>query len=128
MSLRALLIGALLLTTPVAAQDDRQAAIVTAFEAWMSDHGITEASIAVLAGDARAPTLTKGYGRDAAAPVTLASLSKAITGACIAVFQQEGVFDLDAQISTLIDAPEGTGSLPDFLSQTSGFDEDLTQG
>ncbi|RLJ40817.1 beta-lactamase [Litoreibacter meonggei] len=128
MSLRALLVGALLLTMPVAAQDDRQAAIVTAFEAWMSDHGITKASIAVLAGDARAPTLTKGYGRDAAAPVTLASLSKAITGACIAVFQQEGVFDLDAQISTLIDAPEGAGSLHDFLSQTSGFDEDLTQG
>jgi len=129
--MRALLAAtALALATPLAAQDstaqDRAAQVTAAFEGWLADNAIAEASIAVITNGTQ--PVTKGYGRDADAPVTLASLSKAITGACVAVLQQEGVFDLDSEISDLIDAPTGSGSLPDFLSQTSGFQDDPTQG
>ncbi len=110
---------------PLMAQD-RSEQVIAAFENWMTQQGVTEGSIAVIEGNS--PVLTKGYGRDADAAVTLASLSKALTGACVAVLQQEGVFDLDTPISDLLDVPEGSGSLPDFLSQTSGFQDDQTQG
>lgn len=115
-----------LIAAPITAQEHRTEKIIQAYEAWMQERGITEGSIAVIE-DGRPPR-TKGYGRKADAPVTLASLSKAITGACVAVLQQEGVFDLDTPISDLLDVPEGSGSLPEYLTQISGFHHDPTQG
>lgn len=119
------LLAGLALSGPIVAQSPSQA-IIKAFEDWQSQNGITRASIAVIPADA--PMITQGYGQAADAPITLASLSKAITGACVAILQQEGVFDLDSPVSDLIDMPEGSGRLPDFLSQTSGLLDDITQG
>ena len=124
--MRALVLVLALLAKPLQAEITRSAEILAAFEQWMTAEGVTEASIA-LAAQGEKP-VKNGYGRPADAPVTLASLSKAITGACIAVLQQEGVFDLNAPIADLLPLPGAKGVLADHLSQTSGLTPDRTQG
>jgi CubicO group peptidase (beta-lactamase class C family) len=120
-----LIIAASLWASLAAAQDNRSDQIIAAFERWMATQGVSEGSIAILQDGT--PLIEKGYGREAQDPVTLASLSKAITGVCIAILQQEGVFDLTSELSDLIDAPEGSGKLGPYLSHTSGLWPDRTQ-
>lgn len=116
-----------------AQQGDRTAAILDAFEGWMADHAVPEGSIAVVPAEG-APAL-RGYGRPAGAPVTLASLSKAITGACIATLRQRGALDLAAPLADLLPyAPAGGGlagdplTVADALSHRTGTLVDATQG
>ena len=115
----------LTLACPVTAQTDTDR-IISAFELWQTEQSIPNASIAIIsAGDAM---ITKDYAQEANRPITLASLSKAITGACIAVLQREGVFNLDADIAGLLDIPGVEGTLGDFLSHSAGLAPDRTQG
>ena len=104
----------------------RTEAILDAFEGWQAEHAISRASIAVIT---RGGTMVqKSYGQRSDRSVPLASLSKAITGACIAALQQQGVFDLGADVADLLDLPGARGSLGAFLSHRSGLTPDRTQG
>ncbi|MCY4179183.1 MAG: serine hydrolase [Litoreibacter sp.] len=104
----------------------RNDALTAAFEGWMAETGFTSGAIAVI--EAGTP-YAQGYGDTRPdQPVALASLSKAITAACVAALDKNGVFDLDADIATLLDLPGAAGRLSEFLTHSAGLAPDRTQG
>jgi CubicO group peptidase (beta-lactamase class C family) len=82
----------LLAFSPQAVKSAPQAepqALNTAFTAWLSQHGVANASMAIMKGNAVVASFNYGAG-NAKTPARVASLSKAITGVCIATLIDQG--------------------------------------
>jgi CubicO group peptidase (beta-lactamase class C family)/dienelactone hydrolase len=88
--------------TPVPADIDGTPAIFTKVLAnWAAKHNVKRAVI-VVRRDGRVVHQAGLGGADPAAPVHLASLSKAITGACIATLIRDSKLSLDTPLSTAL--------------------------
>ncbi|MGB3554715.1 MAG: serine hydrolase, partial [Jannaschia sp.] len=87
---------------PAAAQtEDRADRIVAAWTEWVEAGGTAASTIAVLhAGELVAE---QGIGTAPDTPMPLASLSKAVTAACLAKLSGEGVLRMDATLGDLLD-------------------------
>ncbi len=71
------------------------------FRDWMRRHNVTRGVLAVSYANRLA--LVKGYGGiDPAAPVPLASLAKAITGACLATLVRDKKLSFDAKLGDVL--------------------------
>jgi len=80
--------AALLALAPAAVQGQTVEAFDTAFKDWMKRHRVARGVLAVSHDNYLA--LVKGYGGlDPGKPVPLASLAKAITGACVATLVRD---------------------------------------
>jgi len=115
---------------------DTPAAIVGAFEQWMRTHGIKEGAIAI--GFKGETVATKGYRRDAEDPAPVASLSKAITAACVTTAMAESGKALSAPLSEVLTSYLGNAAAPrdkrflnitvaQLIAQNSGMTIDITQ-
>jgi CubicO group peptidase (beta-lactamase class C family) len=116
-----------LLTVPPSAAQDVATAdrLVSAFTGWVSTHDIKKGAISVAYKGA--PVRQAGIGIDAQAPMEMASLSKAITAACVVRLVDEGVLGYDTYFDQLI----GRGphvSVAQLLSHSGGLFPDRTQG
>lgn len=97
--------------------------IIAAFETWLETNETT-GSIAVLRHGA--PVATAGFGKEASAPVELASVGKAITAVCVDELVRDGRLSYDDTLSLLM----GTGPdlrIADLVVHTSGLRKDSTQ-
>ncbi|MEL6957882.1 MAG: serine hydrolase domain-containing protein [Pseudomonadota bacterium] len=93
--------------------------------------GVTRSSIAIAHNGAIVASY--GIGRAADEPVPVASLSKAVTGACVAALVDERVLSYDTRLGDLLaDRPDllGVGDdieIGSLLTHTSGLRPDQTQ-
>ncbi len=94
------------LAAPASAGPDQPATVEAfdlAFRDWMRRHNVARGVIAV--GHANRLALVRGYGGiDPAAPLPLASLAKAITGACVATLVRDRKLSFDAKLGDVLDA------------------------
>lgn len=118
----------LCLTTVSAAAQDTPARIIAGFEGWMATAGVETGAIAITRHGQL--VTTRGWGMDPDAPVEMASLSKAITGACVRALVDDGLLQFDTRlIDVLPETPDGLSdlTLADLLTQTGGVHRDSTQ-
>lgn len=115
------LLACLILAGPAVAQTpERLAAMEAAWREWAAQSGIAHSTLAI--GYVGQPVRTAGKGWDADRPGVLASLSKAITGACAADLVSQGKLSFD----TTLDGTDFT--LAEMLTHTTGLAPDQTQG
>ena len=118
----------LALASPVAADED---AILRAWTEWVGSYDVGRSSLAITFNGELVSD--HGSGMRADEPVPLASLSKAITGACVLSLIDEGLLAEESQLSEVFaDRPDMVGNAGevtvfDLLTQTSGLDYDRTQ-
>ena len=107
---------------------DRAERIVAAWTDW-AESGETEgATIAVMRSGELVVSEGIGAAPDAALP--LASLSKAITAACVARLPSPGALSMDTTVEQLIDAagPAVDWTVGQLLTHSAGIGPDATQG
>ena len=124
-----LVLSLLLIATAARAEDTSERAIVfeQMFEGWLASVGATEGVLALRYNGE--PVATWSRGRDATDPVALASLSKAITGACVASLVDDGLLSYDQPARDILDLPEAAPvTIGQLLSHASGLHKDYTQG
>lgn len=116
------------LAIPAAADE---AALEAAWRGWVEESEIARSSMAVTKdGDVVG---TFGIGGDAQDPAPLASLSKAITAACILALIDEGQLRNDSPLSEVFSAQDGLVgnggaiTIDALLTHTSGLNFDRTQ-
>ncbi|HZO44847.1 MAG TPA: serine hydrolase domain-containing protein [Xanthobacteraceae bacterium] len=104
----ALLAGVLITAAPLGAPAHAQVAahpsatvFNTSFRAWMTQFEVPSASLAIMKDGHLTATFGAG-GMDAAAPAAIASLSKAITGACIAQIVDSGRLSFNAPLGSVL--------------------------
>lgn len=111
-----------------AQSNDRTTQIVTAWSDWI-DAGETKNSTIVVmrAGEVVAET---SIGVSTDTPMPLASLSKAVTAACVLNLSENGLFSMDMKLADVLDVPEQVAdvTLAQLLTHTSGIWPDETQG
>lgn len=115
-----------LLATPLWA-DTTSTKIVAAFETWMTERNIPSGQIAV-ARQGRV-LAERGFGRHG--PEDLASLSKAITAACVADLVDRGMASWDDPVNAFLPdvaAPLAQVTLAELVTHRSGVVPDSTQG
>jgi len=106
------------LLLPITAQAQGMDAVDAAFQAWVTQHRVSHAVLAVARN--RRLVFARGYGGiEPAAPVLLASLSKAITGACVGTLVDAGKLGFDT--------PAGTALAPFFQRHGEPADPRLKQ-
>lgn len=124
------LLPALVLIAPVAlAQgvDDRARDFETAFATWLDQVGASEGVLALRYEGQ--PVATWSRGRAVEDMVPLASLSKAITGACVAALVDEGLLYYDNSAREVLGLPDAAPvTIAALLSHASGLEKDYTQG
>ncbi|WP_186766248.1 serine hydrolase domain-containing protein [Phaeobacter marinintestinus] len=116
------------LTAVNAAAQDIPDRIIAGFKGWMDGAGVETGAIAITRKGQL--VTTHGWGMDASDPVEMASLSKAITGACIRALVGEGVVSYDtALVDVLPETPDALRdlTLSDLLTHTGGVHRDSTQ-
>lgn len=107
-------------TTLTGQTPDRLSQLETAWRGWMEEAGVAKSTLAV--GYHGAPVLSLGQIWPANRAGALASLSKTITGACVAELAAQGTLSFDDQF-------DGTDyTLAEMLTHTTGFWPDQTQG
>jgi len=97
-----LALGAALLLAlpPASALAQGPETVEAVFQAWVSQHKVNQANLVVARN--RRLVVARGYNTDPGAPVLLASLSKAITGACIGTLVDAGKLSFDTPVSTAL--------------------------
>jgi len=118
-------------SAPAQADQPTAAAFDAAYRDWARRHRVPQGVLAVSAGEKI--ILLKGYGgMDPNTPVPLASLSKAITGACVATLVRDGKLSLAARLGDVLaplfrrqgepaDARVRTITIEQLLTHRSGF-------
>jgi len=94
---------------------------------WLAENGVSRGNLALLyEGE---PVRIVALGRSEEDPIALASLSKSITGACIAALVKRGVTSYDATLNEILGRPaHGSDlTLAELLSHSSGLGPDSTQ-
>ncbi len=94
--------GALLALLPAAGHAQGLETVEAAFQAWVSEHKVNQAELAVARN--RRLVLVRGHNIEPGGPVMLASLSKAITGACIGTLVDAGKLTFDTTVGTALAA------------------------
>lgn len=115
-------------TACVAQTDDRATAIVDAWSDWVAAGDTPQATIVVMrSGDIVAQT---GIGIAADAAMPIASLSKAITAACVQKLSKTDQLDMDMTVGDVLDlqGPTASVTLAQLITHTSGIGPDSTQG
>ena len=104
---------------------ERSKYIVKLWKAWVKEHGIDHAAIAV----SYKGTLIakKGFDRLPTERVPIASVSKAVTGMCIAKLVAQGQLSFSDSIQDKVSGFPADMKIADLLTHTSGFREDITQ-
>lgn len=126
----------LLLATPVFAQDlARAERIETMWRAWALDNGFEASAIAI--GYQGELVHSAGIGREAGDPVPVASLSKAITAACVKDVMAEARLPLDTPIGEIFggdlaglgisSADNASLLVSAFITHSAGLGIDVTQ-
>ncbi|MCL4188991.1 MAG: beta-lactamase family protein [Rhodobacteraceae bacterium] len=111
--------------------------MVAAFHDWAQRWGVAHAALVVMSGDRVAGSASRGAYRPGTA-VPLASLSKAVTGTCIARLVDEGRIGFDEPLASVMpgflaahppsDARAGAITIGQLLTHSSGITDDVTQG
>lgn len=108
--------------------NERAKAIEDAWAKWMDEQGISHSTLAVLRnGELQVST---SIGRPEFQPIPLASLSKSITGACIAALVDQKRTRYDATLSEILGDTRAFGSdltLTELLTHSGGLGPDTTQ-
>lgn len=133
-----LLMPVLLATAPAAQAQDvaTTQAILTAFDDWVAAHDITAAALAV--GHDGRLLADSNLGRDPDAAYPIASLSKAITAACLHSLLDEADMTFGATLGDVSDALAGLDltvpahargiTLGALATMSAGLSVDITQG
>ncbi|MEO0676876.1 MAG: serine hydrolase domain-containing protein [Pseudomonadota bacterium] len=108
-----------------AGADERLAKVETAWRDWYGAHRVGETSLAIVENGAVA--FDRARSGAAGAPAPLASLSKAITAACIAALAREGRVDYDAPLPEYLENGPADLTLSALLTHTGGVWPDETQ-
>ncbi len=126
--LKHLIFVILLLPTLAFGKDSLRAErVADAWLDWLDEHNISRGNLAVLYNGE--PVRIVATGRSEAEPIALASLSKSVTGACIAALVKRGDTRYDATVSQIL-GPEAHGSdltIAELLSHSTGLGPDSTQ-
>ncbi|WP_375279328.1 serine hydrolase domain-containing protein [Pseudooctadecabacter sp.] len=102
-----------------------------AWEEWLVTNDVTQSALAITKDGILLSDHGRGMQADDAVP--LASLSKAVTGACVLALQDEGLLEVSDTLDTVFAAtPDRVGQGGDItidalLTHTSGLDFDRTQ-
>jgi CubicO group peptidase (beta-lactamase class C family) len=96
-----LLLAALASGTPASAQGAGAPDFAASLRQWMSDHQVPAASIAIMKGGRLMSTSGFG-GMNAAMPARIASLSKSITGVCVAQLVDAGRLSFTATLGSVL--------------------------
>jgi len=126
--LPALLLALLSLSLPAAAQS-RSDGMIAAWAAWVKSTSVPSSTIAVAQNGKI--VATRGINAEASRPYDLASLSKAVTGACLAQLVREDRLTLDASLGLIL-GPKEAGRhartpLSAFVTHSAGLWPDATQ-
>ena len=97
----------------------------TAFRVWMAEAGASRGAIAIWRGGQMQREV--GIGMDAAAPVELGSLGKAVTALCVAHLVESRVWSLQTTARDVLRQGPGTLTLEALLTHRSGLGPDRTQ-
>ena len=99
--------------------------IVRQWIQWVEKHNISEASIAISYNGQL--VAQQGAARTANSPAPVASLTKAVTGICIAKLASEGKLSFDSKLQVLAPQLNSDVSIGSLLTHTSGYRSDITQ-
>jgi CubicO group peptidase (beta-lactamase class C family) len=120
-----------------AAADPQGKRMAAAFQAWARAWNVPNASFVAMRGETVIGQAARG-ARTVDTPVPVASLSKAITGVCVAKLVEAGRLSYNARLSQLIptyfkanppyDAAARQITVRELLTHTSGLGYDPTQG
>jgi CubicO group peptidase (beta-lactamase class C family) len=112
------------------------AAIEATWRGWMAETGLSQGAMALALPDGR--VIGAGLERDASTPVPVASLSKAITGLCLAGLLAEHGLDWSTRLGDIAAGMSAAGVTPrpwnadvtlgGLATHTAGLQPDLTQG
>jgi len=103
----------------------RANSILDAWSGWVDQRGATAASIAVSYNSE--VIAQRGQGRTAADAAPIASLSKAITGLCVAKIVAAGQLSFDTPLQTVVPELASDITIGALLTHTSGLKTDITQ-
>lgn len=99
--------------------------LVNSWEAWLKKHDVTKAAIAV---SFNSKTVAEfGLGREFTTPAPVGSISKSITGICIAKMVETGSISFDEALKDYISVLDSTVPVKSLLKHTSGYTRDITQ-
>jgi len=108
---------------PAARADDFRAQ----FSTWADKAGVTQAVLALRFNDQPVETIALGMAPDK--PVDLASLSKAITGVCMAALVDENRVTYDTEARQILNLPQAAKvTIGALLNHATGLEKDHTQG
>ena len=96
-----------------------------AFRTWLAEAGATRAVMSIWRGGV--PQRDVGIGMDAAEPVELASLSKAVTALCAAHLVETGVWSKKTSVREVLGRGPDRLTLEALLTHASGVGPDETQ-
>ena len=103
----------------------------TSFAGWVQSTGVRTAALSLRYNDASVGTFTVSSGAvaiNAGTMVDLASLSKAITGVCMAALVNEGRITYDSMARDILALPKAAPiTIAALLSHSSGLERDRTQ-
>jgi CubicO group peptidase (beta-lactamase class C family) len=132
-----LFLSFLLLTARNAAADTQTLRIENAFEEWMSRYSVTNASLVIARHGSIVGKIGHGT-RDPHDPTPVASLSKAITGICVAKLVEAGKLQFNTQLGSVLkdhfanhpprDNRARSITIRQLLTHTSGITNDPSQG
>ena len=119
---------ALTVLTGGAFADERAERVARSWRQWAAGQNISSGQVVVLN---RGELLLSASVGDAAGPVDLASLSKAVTGACLARLVDEGVLNWSDRVGDWrsdLAGPLRDARLDDLATHSAGLVPDQTQG
>lgn len=99
--------------------------ILSAWSNWVEENGARKASIAVSYNGAL--VAHKGIGRLATTPTLTASLSKAVTGICLAKVLENEDLSFNSTLTAATKTLESDATLRELLTHSSGYALDVTQ-
>lgn len=124
--MRLFLLSFLLIASGAAAQDDvRLDKVETAWRDWFASHRVGNSALAIAQDGQVEREVMRGGVAGAAAP--LASLSKAITGACVASLVEEGALSFDDTVSAYLAGAAPELTVAALLTHAGGIWPDTTQ-
>jgi len=103
----------------------RATKLIKNWKKWVRKHSISKAAIAVsFEGKLVAEY---GFGRSASDLAPVASLSKSITGICVAKLVQAGKLSFETKLNDVVPDLDSTVSIASLLTHVSGYTHDITQ-
>ena len=99
--------------------------LIDAWKGWLNKHAVGEASIAV-SFEGRT-VAEEGFNRRVTDPSPVGSISKSVTGICVAKLVGDGKLSFDAALKDYVATLDSSVPVKSLLRQTSGYTHDITQ-